>query len=62
LHRNIGKLYLILALCSSLSAAYPVLHAEGGVMAATGFLCLAIVWFTSTPMGYTSIVKHVLLP
>lgn len=55
IHRNLGKLYLLLALCSSVSGAYLALHAEGGVIAATGFLCLAIVWFTSTLMGYTSI-------
>ena len=57
MHRNVGKLYLLCALCSSVSAAYLALHSEGGVIAATGFLCLAIVWFTSTLMGYTSIVK-----
>lgn len=56
-HRNIGNLYLLLALCSSVSGAYLAIHAEGGVIAATGFLCLAIVWFASTLMGYTSIVK-----
>ena len=57
IHRNLGKLYLLLAFCSSVSAAYLALHAEGGVIAATGFLCLAIFWFTSTLIGYTSIVK-----
>jgi len=57
LHRNLGKLYLLLALFSSVSAAYLAIHAEGGVIAATGFFCLAIVWFASTFMGYTSIVK-----
>ena len=57
IHRNLGKLYLLLALCSSVSGAYLALHAEGGVIASTRFLCLAIVWFASTLMGYTSIVK-----
>ncbi|TLV02885.1 DUF2306 domain-containing protein [Dyadobacter luticola] len=57
LHRNLGKLYLLLALCSSASAAYLALHAQGGWMAAMGFLCLAIVWFTSTLLGYASILK-----
>jgi hypothetical protein len=57
MHRNLGKLYMLLALCSSLSGAYLALHANGGIIAATGFLCLAIVWFTSTFLGYTSIVK-----
>jgi len=57
IHRNLGKLYLLLALCSSVSGAYLAFHAEGGMIAATGFLCLAIVWFTSTLIGYTSIVK-----
>ncbi|MBE9463711.1 DUF2306 domain-containing protein [Dyadobacter subterraneus] len=57
MHRNLGKLYLFLALCSSVSGSYLALHAEGGVIAVTGFLCLAIVWFTSTIIGYTSIVN-----
>jgi len=57
IHRRLGKLYLLFALCSSVSSAYLALHAEGGVISATGFLCLAIVWFTTTFMGYTSIVK-----
>lgn len=57
LHRNLGKLYLLFALCSSASAAYLALHADGGVIAALGFLCLAIVWFTTTLLGYTSILK-----
>jgi len=57
IHRNLGKLYLLFALCSSVSAAYLAIHANGGMIAAMGFLCLAIVWFSSTFMGYTSIVK-----
>ena len=57
IHRRLGKLYLLFALCSSVSSAYLALHAEGGVISATGFLCLAIVWFTTTFMGYTSIRK-----
>ncbi|MCF0056345.1 DUF2306 domain-containing protein [Dyadobacter sp. CY356] len=57
IHRNLGKLYVLLALCSSVSGAYLAFHADGGVIASTGFLCLAIVWFTSTFLGYTSIVK-----
>lgn len=57
LHRNLGKLYLLLALCSSASASYLALHADGGVIARLGFLCLAVVWFTSTFFGYTSILK-----
>ena len=57
MHRNLGKLYLLLALCSSVSAAYLAIHAEGGAISATGFRCLAIVWFVSTLMGYTSIIK-----
>lgn len=57
MHRNLGKLYLSSALCSSVSAAYLALHAEGGIVATSGFLCLAFVWSTSTFMGYTSIAK-----
>jgi uncharacterized membrane protein len=57
IHRNLGKLYLLFALCSSVSSIYLALHAEGGVISAAGFLCLAIVWFTTTSIGYISVVK-----
>ncbi|MCF2443947.1 DUF2306 domain-containing protein [Dyadobacter sp. CY345] len=57
MHRQLGKLYLLFALFSSVSAAYLAIHANGGLIAATGFFCLALVWFISTFMGYTSILK-----
>lgn len=57
IHRNVGKLYLLFALCSSASASYLALHADGGVIARLGFLCLAVVWFTSTFFGYISILR-----
>jgi len=57
IHRNLGKLYLLLALCSSVSGAYLAVYAEGGAIAEIGFLCLAISWFVSTLMGYISILK-----
>jgi len=43
-------LYLLLALCSSIAAAYLALHAAGSKVAAAGFICLATVWFTGTLM------------
>lgn len=56
-HRNLGKLYIALAICSSFSAAYLAFHAEGGWIAATGFFTLALIWFTSTWQGYVSILE-----
>ncbi len=58
LHRNIGKIYTVMALVSSLSAGYIAFYAAGGVMATAGFLCLAFAWFTTTFSGYKSIVKR----
>lgn len=57
LHRALGKTYVISALCSSLAAGYLSLHADGGIVATLGFLCLAIVWCAATWIGYTSILK-----
>jgi uncharacterized membrane protein len=52
LHRTIGKVYVIAALLSSLAAVYIALYATGGAVPALGFICLAIVWFSSTSMAY----------
>lgn len=48
IHRNIGKLYIVSALLSSICAGYLAFYAEGGFSATLGFFCLALVWcFTS---------------
>lgn len=62
-HRSVGKMYVLLALVSAASAGYLAIHANGGLIAVFGFLFLAIIWFVSTYMGFTSIrngqiVKH----
>lgn len=56
-HRRIGKWYVMLALCSSLSAGYLAFYANGGIIAMAGFFSLACVWFSSTWQGYVSIRK-----
>ncbi|MGY0035652.1 DUF2306 domain-containing protein [Pedobacter sp. NJ-S-72] len=55
LHRQIGKLYVISVLLSSVSGLYIALYANGGFIARSGFFCLAVVWFYTTFMAYTSI-------
>ncbi|MCW3462014.1 DUF2306 domain-containing protein [Chitinophaga nivalis] len=48
LHRTIGKTYVLAALLSSLAGIYLGFYAMGGPIAAVGFICLGLVWFTTT--------------
>lgn len=57
LHRQLGKVYIIAALISSLAGFCIGFTATGGPVAQTGFICLAIVWFTTTLLAYTTILK-----
>lgn len=54
-HRQLGKIYVIAALISSLAGFCIGFTATGGPIAKTGFICLGIVWFTTTLMAYTTI-------
>lgn len=55
LHRQLGKIYVIAALISSLAGCCIGFTATGGPIAQTGFICLAIVWFTTTLLAYMTI-------
>ena len=55
LHRQIGKIYVIAALLSSLASIYIALYATGGVIASLGFICLGVVWFCTTLKAYIEI-------
>lgn len=54
-HRNVGKVYVISVLVSAIAGFYIALFAEQGLWASLGFVCLAIIWFTTTLMGYITI-------
>ncbi|MEO6135509.1 MAG: DUF2306 domain-containing protein [Ginsengibacter sp.] len=55
LHRQIGKVYVIAALLSSLTSVYIALYATGGIIASLGFMCLGIIWFYTTFRAYIEI-------
>lgn len=62
-HRNIGKVYIVSVLVSAIAGFYIALFAEQGLWASLGFVCLALIWFTTTLMGYITIrnkqvIKH----
>ncbi|MEO7211019.1 MAG: DUF2306 domain-containing protein [Chitinophagaceae bacterium] len=55
LHRQIGKVYVIAALISSLASMYIALYATGGIIASMGFMCLGLTWFYTTLSAYIHI-------
>lgn len=54
-HRTIGKVYVSAALLSSFAGIYIACYATGGIIAASGFMCLGLFWFYSTYKAYSSI-------
>jgi uncharacterized membrane protein len=63
LHRQIGKVYVISVILSSIAGFFIALFAIGGLIASSGFMCLAVIWFYTTLNAYLSIrnkqiVKH----
>lgn len=61
LHRKIGKLYVLSALAGAAGGFYIAFYATGGIIASSGFICLAIIWFSSTLSAYLNIKKgHVI--
>jgi uncharacterized membrane protein len=56
-HRLIGKIYIVSVLLSSVAGFYIAFFATGGIISASGFICLALVWFYTTLTAYTSIRK-----
>lgn len=52
LHRTIGKIYLIAALLSGVSAIYLAFYATGGIIASLGFALLGILWTGISVQGY----------
>jgi uncharacterized membrane protein len=58
LHRVIGKFYIITALLGSMGGIYIGFSSTGGLVPATGFVSLGLVWFYSTLRGYLTIVDR----
>lgn len=54
LHRQIGKVYVVAVLLSALTGIYIGFYANGGVISATGFVSLGIIWFITTAKAYTT--------
>ncbi|MEO5942437.1 MAG: DUF2306 domain-containing protein [Ferruginibacter sp.] len=55
LHRQIGKVYVIAALLSSLAGVYIAMYATGGIIASLGFIGLGITWFYTILRAYIEI-------
>jgi uncharacterized membrane protein len=57
LHRTIGKMYVYAVLPSALAGVIIGFNATGGWISAFGFICLGIVWFVFTLLGFLTIKK-----
>lgn len=57
IHRRIGKVYVVAVLASSLAGMGIGFFATGGVISASGFISLGIIWFSTTLGAYLSIRK-----
>ncbi len=47
-HRQIGKFYVAFVILSSLSGIHIGFYATGGYIASLGFICLGLIWFSTT--------------
>jgi hypothetical protein len=56
-HRILGKIYIVSGLISSLAGIGLGVFATGGFIPSTGFICLGIIWFSTTLTAYLKIRK-----
>ena len=56
-HRSLGKIYVIAALLSSIAGIYIAFYATGSIDVTFGFICLGLIWFSTTLMAFISIKK-----
>ncbi len=54
-HKQLGKIYIIAALFSSIAGICITFFATGGIVSSMGFFCLGIIWFYTTLMAYLAI-------
>jgi uncharacterized membrane protein len=52
LHKQIGKIYMIAVILSSIAGIYIGFFATGGLITSLGFICLGIIWFYTTLQSY----------
>lgn len=52
LHKQIGKIYLIMVMFSSVAGIYIGFYATGGFASSLGFICLGVIWFYTTLKAY----------
>lgn len=52
LHKQVGKMYVILVLLSSITGIFIGFYATGGFKASLGFICLGVIWFYTTLKAY----------
>lgn len=57
-HRQLGKVYVLAVLLSSISGFTIAMFATGGLISIVGFAALAISWFYSNIKAYTSILNR----
>ena len=55
LHKQLGKIYIIAALFSSIAGIFITFFATGGIVSSLGFFCVGIIWFYTTIMAYLAI-------
>ena len=55
IHRRTGKLYVILVMLSSVAGIYLGFFATGGIISSLGFICLGLIWLSTTAMAYINI-------
>ncbi|WP_243735749.1 DUF2306 domain-containing protein [Christiangramia sabulilitoris] len=57
LHRNIGRIYIVTALISSICGIYIAQFATGGISNIIGFTLSGVVWLLTTVLAYNSVIK-----
>ncbi len=55
LHKKIGKAYVIAVLFSAIAGIYIGFFATGGIISSLGFICLGVIWLSTTTMAYVNI-------
>lgn len=62
IHRRIGIIYVFSVLISGLCGFYIGYHATGGIVSKIGFMSLAVVWLSTTWLGFRAAKnKHITL-
>ena len=58
LHKQVGKIYLITVILSSIAGIYIGFFATGGLLSSLGFIGLGITWFYTTLQAYLYIKNN----